>query len=205
MLAALLVLRSRSVACLITPRFRQTERFIPGYAGNTGSHGAEGNERSVHPAYAGNTPVALVTVNPDTVHPRLRGEHGLGVGGDDAVAGSSPLTRGTHRKRRRPSGHARFIPAYAGNTTQRSRGWGPGPVHPRLRGEHLAKHKGVPSAFGSSPLTRGTPSGLRYPRETHRFIPAYAGNTVASSAGFREIPVHPRLRGEHQYGLLVPG
>ena len=72
----------------------------------------------------------------DSVHPRLRGEH-LFLGRQaGVVAGSSPPTRGTLN-----SGHygidvARFIPAYAGNTTLSGHKDITAPVHPRLRGEH---------------------------------------------------------------------
>ena len=50
---------------------------------------------------------------------------------------------------------------------------------------------------GSSPLTRGTLRIIRNPRSSTRFIPAYAGNTVARPVVSSSQTVHPRLRGEH--------
>ena len=52
------------------------------------------------------------------------------------------------------------------------------PVHPRGRGEH-----------------RG---GRRPRRPQPRFIPADAGNTLATASKCRPTPVHPRGRGEHR-------
>ena len=50
---------------------------------------------------------------------------------------------------------------------------------------------------GSSPRARGTPSALCTIRDSVRFIPAGAGNTMFSRWPSHISPVHPRGRGEH--------
>ena len=131
------------------------------------------------------------------VHPRSRGEHGSDFLGPIATAGSSPLARGTlHHPLRHDLDH-RFIPARAGNTSpkrprRRSRA-----VHPRSRGEHVSISASFRSAAGSSPLARGTPERRANPGRGIRFIPARAGNTVASMSTASWRSVHPRSRGEH--------
>ena len=98
---------------------RVTGRFIPARAGNTADGGRGG--------WTG------------PVHPRSRGEHsphGCVAGGED---GSSPLARGTLRGARLRHRRARFIPARAGNTRTTGAGAAAVPVHPRSRGEHLAR------------------------------------------------------------------
>ena len=136
------------------------------------------------PAYAGSTARARRP-------PTLRG-------------GSSPHTRGAPRAPRPPRAHVGIIPAYAGSTSQ---GWFPCcgcGDHPRIRGEHAgevaAAHvlAGIIPAYagstgyflqwpafhgGSSPHTRGAPSGWGPGSSTRRD--------------------HPRIRGEH-IARLVP-
>ena len=95
------------------------------------------NDRFI-PARAGNTCPPAGWAPPTAVHPRSRGEHALGPELQAARAGSSPLARGTPRRRRQHRQRLRFIPARAGNTCS----WAPGgatrSVHPRSRGEHRA-------------------------------------------------------------------
>ena len=71
-------------------------------------------------------------------------------------------------------------------------------VHPRVCGEHWDLSGWVLHWCGSSPRVRGT--RREYPRDgrADRFIPACAGNTLATvSYDFPE-PVHPRVCGEHK-------
>ena len=49
---------------------------------------------------------------------------------------------------------------------------------------------------GSSPLTRGTHPGKTGTSSDHRFIPAYAGNSLTGLSEAQKKAVHPRLRGE---------
>ena len=50
---------------------------------------------------------------------------------------------------------------------------------------------------GSSPHTRGTRFTIGTIPPCGRFIPAYAGNTASSLPTSANMPVHPRIRGEH--------
>ena len=77
------------------------------------------------------------------------------------------------------------------------------PVHPRLRGELDANIKTIFSVCGSSPLTRGTHDFITAFVLRVRFIPAYAGNSNASSSMRTRRPVHPRLRGELNTNNIV--
>ena len=114
--------------------------------------------------------------SPNPVHPRLRGELMTPVEFWSQVIGSSPLTRGTPRQPAVDSAPCRFIPAYAGNSSDNGAESCWRSVHPRLRGEL------------DSLKTRECPS--------LRFIPAYAGNSPWRGRMSAAMPVHPRLRGE---------
>ena len=93
------------------------------------------------------------------------------------AAGSSPHTRGAHDVVGHLGVGDRIIPAYAGSTRDRLESPRLGSDHPRIRGEHsdLAASKSTPR--GSSPHTRGAPSGSSSDRAASRIIPAYAGST----------------------------
>ena len=71
------------------------------------------------------------------------------------------------------------------------------PVHPRARGEHIARSTARSRRFGSSPRSRGTRDPARGDRRRARFIPALAGNTSGHSGSPARLTVHPRARGEH--------
>ena len=108
------------------------------------------------PAYAGNTGTRSTTADGSTVHPRLRGKHSRTAAAASVCRGSSPPTRETRRPWSCQNGAKRFIPAYAGNTRQRSRPERCGPVHPRLRGKHSPAISTGTERSGSSPPTRET-------------------------------------------------
>ena len=91
--------------------------------------------------------------------------------------GSSPLTRGKLGLLRGGLLGGRLIPAHAGKTWLQGESGGPGRAHPRSRGENLDARFGGELVLGSSPLTRGKPSGM-YPS------PPVSG-------------AHPRSRGEN--------
>ena len=113
-----------------------------------------------------------------TVHPRAGGEHITTPSFFSHFIGSSPRGRGTHRRDDEVLGLCRFIPARAGNTRPRSRGWSALSVHPRAGGEHVVTESGH---------TRRS-----------RFIPARAGNTWGGYPPCLRSPVHPRAGGEHE-------
>ena len=72
----------------------------------------------------------------------------------------------------------RFIPAYAGNSESEVQEQFADAVHPRLRGELTPTGEKNTAVRGSSPLTRGTLLLNYIGHRIHRFIPAYAGNSL---------------------------
>ena len=111
-------------------------------------------------------------------------------------SGSSPHTRGTLGGKLDALRHVRFIPAYAGNACGGARTPSALAVHPRIRGERLAKSPRNSHTAGSSPHTRGTQDDLHRVYFNDRFIPAYAGNAEGAAHGTSGTAVHPRIRGE---------
>ena len=116
--------------------------------------------------------------SPNPVHPRLRGELTVCLFDFLPSGGSSPLTRGTPRREEAMCSEARFIPAYAGNSSIKIFFIGYLPVHPRLRGELWRICRRLLLGTGSSPLTRGTLEINSSRITLQRFIPAYAGNSL---------------------------
>ena len=137
---------------------RPDQRFIPAPAGNTWSGSR----------LPGETPV----------HPRACGEHVEDARMMRDVVGSSPRLRGTRSGIQIKMGFCRFIPAPAGNTSRFLKQQGPGPVHPRACGEHVALMRRRLHLGGSSPRLRGTHRQAAACRPRRRFIPAPAGNTA---------------------------
>ena len=68
------------------------------------------------PASAGNTPDCAAGDRPYPVHPRVCGEHGLSMTPKIHQPGSSPRLRGTHGIDVGGRHGDRFIPASTGNT-----------------------------------------------------------------------------------------
>jgi hypothetical protein len=139
------------------------------------------------------------------------------VGVDNTFTGSSPRVRGTRdlaragvsdcrftpRMRGTPgpikfeAQIIRFIPAHAGNTSERQRTPRAPPVHPRACGEHSLPPGDSAVEAGSSPRMRGTRAQAGAPDVRRRFIPAHAGNTLSDLAQGHRLSVHPRACGEH--------
>ena len=143
------------------------------------------------------------------VHPRVRGEHGRLNNRHIPEIGSSPRARGTRRELVCARDLLRFIPACAGNTRKLSAAPPQCPVHPRVRGEHVAQFEQDGGVTGSSPRARGTHPPHPQRSAFYRFIPACAGNTASCSRSTRASAVHPRVRGEHaditQIGQIYRG
>ena len=111
--------------------------------------------------------------------------------------GSSPLSRGIHRRYRAGVEAARIIPALAGNTLPSDSRKSADRDHPRSRGEYLApKHTGHCSV-GSSPLSRGIHADCVGDPDAGRIIPALAGNTFLHPGRSHPGSDHPRSRGEY--------
>ena len=74
--------------------------------------------------------------------------------------------------------------------------------HPRIRGEHDDSDQYSIDGLGSSPHTRGARSQLISPAFSSRIIPAYAGSTRSPSSSSPGRADHPRIRGEHDPGVV---
>ena len=94
-----------------------------------------------------------------------------------ASKGSSPLTRGAQAGPSRRVQLSGLIPAYAGSTGARVKGYQASRAHPRLRGEHAVGSDYDSVGLGSSPLTRGARCHWREYGHGRGLIPAYAGST----------------------------
>ena len=122
----------------------------------------------------------MVTAEFRGAHPRSRGENSLKLECDAPLSGSSPLTRGKHR---RSLGRSRTPVA-----------------HPRSRGENGRPVHEAHGRPGSSPLTRGKRFRVHGRRRGHRLIPAHAGKTWCLTARSALKTAHPRSRGENGHG-----
>ena len=129
-----------------SPRGRGTEmatnarntplRFIPAWAGNSSKMGAKANEKAVHP--------------------RVGGEQRRACTQRQVTPGSSPRGRGTAANDNVLANFARFIPAWAGNSSTFSIRPEPRSVHPRVGGEQPIGQNAAVNSDGSSPRGRGT-------------------------------------------------
>ena len=113
--------------------------------------------------------------------------------------GSSPLSRGIQQAGHQRKQTGRIIPALAGNTSPLARRPVPRPDHPRSRGEYHSVTRGERFTPGSSPLSRGIPSGDPCLGYRTRIIPALAGNTAFPDLGAFSSEDHPRSRGEYAH------
>jgi len=154
--------------------------------------------RRITPACAGSTASAGMRPLARADHPRLRGEHTRACVTVGALIGSPPPARGAHQRERRRGGGVRITPACAGSTHVLVWALVDRADHPRLRGEHLSTGGQVGQATGSPPPARGAPGAALSDLEQVRITPACAGSTVARSIFRRNVPDHPRLRGEHE-------
>ena len=148
------------------------------------------------PAWAGNRRSMLCSAAIRAVHPRVGGEQRFGRRLGLDRGGSSPRGRGTGDRRRARARAARFIPAWAGNSSCAISIYFRRPVHPRVGGEQNGGALPSASSDGSSPRGRGT--AMIAPRSPRwmRFIPAWAGNSQPRFGAPRSMLVHPRVGGE---------
>ena len=165
-----------------------------------GKPGVEIGDHSAHrliPAHAGKTLVLVSVVRCWTAHPRSRGENYKADCTTCALCGSSPLTRGKLVRTPCTFASRRLIPAHAGKTSNNAVWAEEVEAHPRSRGENGADALALVRNEGSSPLTRGKPSGELATVRIVRLIPAHAGKTDRPVNCMSVTPAHPRSRGEN--------
>ena len=149
------------------------------------------------PARAGNISFLCLFSSSSAAHPRSRGEHSYDTPAMAPRCGSSPLARGTLKRRRLPRRLRRLIPARAGNIGVCEGLGGRGSAHPRSRGEHAEVATSAWRRSGSSPLARGTYWTSGRGDRACRLIPARAGNICCRGRPGCCRAAHPRSRGEH--------
>ena len=168
-------------------------------------HRSPGRFRSpgLIPAHAGKTGRRCPPWGPTGAHPRSCGENRFTICRRRPALGSSPLTRGKHRRplRRRPE--IRLIPAHAGKTAWTSAKSPWFPAHPRSRGENRDGVLKSMSIGGSSPLTRGKQTAGSISHMIRGLIPAHTGKTKPSLPQHPSEQAHPRSRGENGFDRLA--
>ncbi len=107
------------------------------------------------PACAGSTGTSSPRSWTARAHPRMRGEHSLITSASRGPAGSSPHARGAPLTTLDRIIDGGLIPACAGSTPHLHFGVFQGGAHPRMRGEHPARHRKPDHLHGSSPPARG--------------------------------------------------
>ena len=144
-------------------------------------------QRGLIPAHAGKTYGFRAASVWPRAHPRSRGENGLRLS--------------------RLSPPPWLIPAHAGKTPIPAVDTRTTEAHPRSRGENRRRLSHVATARGSSPLTRGKPTGARRTPGRSRLIPAHAGKTPCRVQRAWWSRAHPRSRGENLrgHGGRLPG
>ena len=149
------------------------------------------------PAHAGKTNRQQCSALAWGAHPRSRGENSLLRSLLPSPLGSSPLTRGKRDAGFAKSSGIGLIPAHAGKTSRRAGRMDQRRAHPRSRGENVEPGDDHRATNGSSPLTRGKPTGSGRPSSSPGLIPAHAGKTPAARPPRRTPRAHPRSRGEN--------
>ncbi len=155
------------------------------------------------PAWAGNTRSSRSEQLMQTDHPRVGGEHSETKLPVPKVCGSSPRGRGTHGRAAAEHAENRIIPAWAGNTPAQPFQQVRQPDHPRVGGEHSKAVSSKIVDYGSSPRGRGTLTERLIRQKIGRIIPAWAGNTSPGAKRGVLVTDHPRVGGEHGWGLIT--
>ena len=197
-------------------------RIIPALAGNTVSGHGSGGQRPDHPRSRGEyPPVSTRLLQLLGSSPLSRGIPARGAPLDPArgiipaLAGNTgrrsrgrvrgrdhPRSRGEYLvASRRAKTPTRIIPALAGNTPLCGRVFPDCADHPRSRGEYLSLMTADFLVAGSSPLSRGIPTGEVNILEGRGIIPALAGNTFSDHTGYNGGEDHPRSRGEYSLSI----
>ena len=147
--------RSRGENTLIRADDKTFKGSSPLTRGKLDRGGLQTRETRLIPAHAGKTPRFRRRLLRGRAHPRSRGENNEIKDRLNAVAGSSPLTRGKRGGEVGLPIGARLIPAHAGKTHSSEPDLNGGGAHPRSRGENCEELRVEDLRLGSSPLTRG--------------------------------------------------
>ena len=157
------------------------------------------------PAHAGKTSSEPLSLASRPAHPHSRRENRPMTIVRPIHTDSSPLTRGKRIRLASTRSHFRLIPAHAGKTLEKTLAREPSGAHPRSRGENISSRSAIWFLRGSSPLTRGKPSGTKNGTGFSGLIPAHAGKTDRYPRRHPRQPAHPRSRGKNVLEVLEEG
>ena len=131
--------RSRGENTALLPRGQSARGSSPLTRGKPRSTCSVTRSWGLIPAHAGKTRTAWPRSSACPAHPRSRGENRAGRMFTPSLAGSSPLTRGKHRRRIPVRINTRLIPAHAGKTQLGGHIDSQVRAHPRSRGENVGR------------------------------------------------------------------
>ena len=177
--------------------FRSIVGSSPRRRGKPSTRRRRESQSRLIPAHAGKTRHRRGSQVLAPAHPRSRGENNRATPGGEAIAGSSPLTRGKRQSDDVRRARGRLIPAHAGKTGARSPATAAATAHPRSRGENGLGESLLNHLQGSSPLTRGKRASGANADARFGLIPAHAGKTAWRPARSSIDTAHPRSRGEN--------
>ena len=197
--------RMRGVHTLADPGKTRWSGSSPHARGPLHAEGRPGRRYGIIPACAGSTNAVRVSPKRAQDHPRMRGVHSLYSSARSKRQGSSPHARGPPQGSLELDLHLGIIPACAGSTFLCHPSSGLIQDHPRMRGVHFISKEVYLTPKGSSPHARGPPGWKPGLTSFDRIIPACAGSTTSSAHCPMLAKDHPRMRGVHQLGRLLPG
>ena len=135
--------------------------------------------------------------------PRVRGNL-RGWATDRQVRGLSPRVRGNRSVPPLSSLSGRSIPACAGEPSTIENARRLAQVYPRVCGGTWVKYDDNGSYHGLSPRVRGNPRGVGNVVDSHKSIPACAGEPLSFSFFFYILMVYPRVCGGTEPMYRIP-
>ncbi len=131
------------------------------------------------------------------VHPHVRGAHSSSAITGNCFVGPSPRAWGSPTRHPGGDPSPRSIPTCVGLTTEPHQPSDPPPVHPHVRGAHLAWYVTMTGADGPSPRAWGSPPCWDGCPQQFRSIPTCVGLTGRGESPQSRRSVHPHVRGAH--------
>ena len=147
------------------------------------------------PAWAGETPPGSARPESLRVYPRVGGGNRQGPEHHFQGGGLSPRGRGKRRRAAQDIQQPRSIPAWAGETPERTTSISAARVYPRVGGGNALARATTSATEGLSPRGRGKRRADKPRRPELGSIPAWAGETGPRAGQRRRQQVYPRVGG----------